>query len=370
MYDILIVGAGFFGATYARKATEKGKKCLVIDKNEFLGGAAYDKEMHGIMVSQFGAHILHSHSEEIWNFFKQFGEIQDYINKPKVKSGNKIYSFPLNLMTFHQLWGVTTPQEAYQKLQEVRIPIEHPQNAEEWMLSMVGEEVYNLFFYHYTKKQWLKEPKELPVSIVQRLPIRLTYDENYFTTKYQGVPVNGYANLVKNMLTGIDVELGVDFFSLDWKKIAKNLVYSGPIDKLFDYTFGKLEYNTLKFEHKVFQGDHQGTAVINHTDGSTPYLRSVEHKHFFNPHQYKKHYGELDSEKTIVSYDLPVSFAENSEPYYPIRDECNSILYEKYAKLAKETPNLIAGGRLGNFRYSDLDQVVASAISKVEKYCL
>lgn len=368
-YDFLIVGAGFFGATFARKVIDAGKTCLVIDKNEHTAGAAYDKAgVNGIIVAQYGAHILHSQSDEIWAFLEQFSTIDPFINKPKVLSRNQVYSFPINMMTLHQLWGVVTPEQARQKLNEVRIPCDRPTNFEEWVLDKVGKELYELFIYGYTKKQWFKEPRELPSSIIQRLPIRLTYDENYFTAKHQGMPREGYGKMVDNMLDGIPVQLGVDFFTMGekWRDYAKHLVYTGPIDRFFGYELGELEYNTLRFEHRVHQGDFQGNAVFNHVDYDVPYIRTVEHKHFYRRNS-PKHDLLLENEPTIVSYDYPVPFKEHPEPYYPIRDDRNSALYAKYMELKKNLPDVTFGGRLGEYKYLDIDQTVASAISKVEK---
>lgn len=371
-YDFLIVGAGFFGATFARKATDAGKTCLVIDRLPHIAGAAYDRKWdNDIIVSEYGAHILHSQSDEIWTFLSRFAEIDPFINKPKVLSGDKVYSFPINMMTLHQLWGVVTPEQARQKLNSVRIPCEYPRNFEEWVLDKIGRELYEIFIYGYTKKQWLKEPRELPSSIIQRLPIRLTYDENYFTAKHQGIPREGYSKMVEKMLDGIPLHLGVDFFSMqtDWRDYAKHLVYTGPVDKLFGYEYGKLEYNTLRFEHKVYQGDFQGNAVFNHVDLNVPHIRTVEHKHF-----YKKHNPKHDTlilgrhESTVVSYDYPVSFQDHPEPYYPIRNDQNSALYAKYFELKKTLHDVTFGGRLGEYKYLDIDQTVASAINKCEKW--
>jgi UDP-galactopyranose mutase len=363
-HDFLIVGAGFFGAAFARLATDAGHKCLVIDRLPHMAGAAHDSRQYdGTLVSHYGAHILHSNSNDVWNFLLRFGHIDPFINKPKVLSGNKVYSFPINMMTLHQLWGVVTPEEARRKLQEVRIPCDNPRNFEEWALSMIGRELYELFIYGYTKKQWHREPRELPSSIIQRLPIRLTYDENYFSCKHQGMPREGYTQMVKNMLDGIEVRLGVDFFSIyDWHDYAKHLVYTGPIDKFFKYEYGELEYNTLRFEHRVYKGDFQGNAVFNHVDLSVPYIRTVEHKHFSR--QGAKHYGQPNEETTFVSYDYPVPFKDHPEPYYPIRDLRNSDLYAKYFDLKKNLPDVTFGGRLGEYKYLDIDQTIASAMQK------
>lgn len=369
MYDFLIVGAGFFGATFARIATDAGKKCLIIEKNDFVGGTAADQKINGINVGLYGAHILHTNNQSIWEFMTRFTEIDPFINKPKVISQNKVYSFPINLMTLQQLWGVVTPEDARRKLQEVCIPCKYPRNFEEWALSKVGQEIYELFFYGYTKKQWMREPSELPASIIQRLPIRLTYNENYFSTYYQGMPKHGYTNFLNNLLDGIEVRLETDFFKLrdSWQEIARHLVYSGPIDQFFDSCFGDLSYNTLWFEHKILTGDYQGNAVMNHADLTTPYLRSVEHRHFYELDQ--KHYGEQSAEPTVITFDFPIAYSEHPEPYYPIRDDKNSLLYDQYSALKKNLPKITFGGRLGEYKYLDIDQTIASAIQKANK-CL
>ena len=370
-FDFMIVGSGFFGATFARKAADAGKKCLVIDKNNHIAGATYDRKWdNGIIVSEYGAHIFHTQSEEVWDFINKFTKINPFINKPTVLSQGNVYSFPINMMTLHQLWGVVTPEEAYRKLQDVRIPCENPRNFEEWALDRVGKEIYELFFYGYTKKQWMKEPRDLPSSIIQRLPIRLTYEENYFTTKYQGIPNEGYSATIKNMLDGIKTELNTDFFTIrnKWRDYAKHLVYTGPIDKFYDYEFGSLEYNTLRFEHKTIYGDYQGNAVFNHTDMSVPHIRTIEHKHFYK--NAPKHYEVKphSKEETVVSYDIPVAFKDHPEPYYPIRDDKNSDLYNRYANLKTNHKEITFGGRLGEYKYLDIDQTIASALTKFRTF--
>ena len=370
-FDFMIVGSGFFGATFARKAADAGKKCLVIDKNNHIAGATYDRKWdNGIIVSEYGAHIFHTQSEEVWDFINKFTKINPFINKPKVLSQGNVYSFPINMMTLHQLWGVVTPEEAYRKLQDVRIPCENPRNFEEWALDRVGKEIYELFFYGYTKKQWMKEPRDLPSSIIQRLPIRLTYEENYFTTKYQGIPNEGYSATIKDMLDGIKTELNTDFFTIrnKWRDYAKHLVYTGPIDKFYDYEFGSLEYNTLRFEHKTIYGDYQGNAVFNHTDMSVPHIRTIEHKHFYK--NAPKHYEVKphSKEETVVSYDIPVAFKDHPEPYYPIRDDKNSDLYNRYANLKTNHKEITFGGRLGEYKYLDIDQTIASALTKFRTF--
>jgi UDP-galactopyranose mutase len=369
-YDFLVVGAGFFGATFARIANDAGKSVLVIDKNNHVAGAAYDRPHPcGTYVNQYGAHIFHTHSEDVWNFVNRFTTMDPFINKPKAISGGKVYSFPVNLMTLHQLWGVVTPEEAYKKLQTVRIRCENPRNFEEWALDRVGKELYELFFYGYTKKQWLKEPSELPASIIQRLPIRLTYEENYFTTRYQGMPREGFTRCIENMLDGSKVELGTDFFTLKdrWHDIANHLVYTGPIDSFFDHEYGELEYNTLKFEFKDFYGDQQGNAVYNWVDTSVPYIRSIEYKHFYD-RRTAKHYEtkDFDRSPTVIAYDMPVAYKDHPEPYYPIRNDKNSALYNRYLELKPFSRKITFGGRLGEYKYLDMDQTIASAMVKAK----
>lgn len=365
-YDFLIVGAGLFGSTFARQVTDKGFSCLVIDKKPHVAGTAFDEKIENIITSRYGAHIFHTNNKSIWEFVNKYSRFIPYINKPKVKIKNTIYSFPINLMTFHQIYKTITPKETIKKLQDIQCKIENPQNFEEWYLSKVGRKIYNMFFYNYTKKQWHREPKLLPVSIAQRLPLRLTYDENYFNTDYQGIPEYGYTKLIENLLHGINVNLSCDFFAnrSKFEKIAKKIIFTGTIDSFFNYELGELEYNSLKFKTKIFKGDYQGTAVINHCDAETPYIRSIEHKHFYKSiFQNNKFFNDSSQEKTVVTFDYPIVYTKKCEPYYPIRDKANTDLYDKYQKLAKKT-DVIFGGRLGQYSYFDMDQTIASAIQK------
>lgn len=370
MYDFIIVGAGIFGATFARRVTDSGKRCLVIDKRPHIAGAAHDSPFGDYYVSSYGAHIFHTHSEEVWNFARQFCDFVPFVNRPKAVSGGRVYSFPVNLMTLHQLWGVTSPAEASAKLAEVVVPCENPSNFEEWALSMVGEEIYRKFFYGYTKKQYMREPRELPTSIIQRLPIRMTYDENYFTTNFQGMPSGGYTGMVRSMLDGIDVELGVNYLRhrdrLD--RLARHVVYTGPVDEFFDYQYGRLDYNTLRFERREFAGDQQGNAVLNHVDESVPHLRSVEHRHFYVRGESQKHYGGSVAHRSVVTYDVPARLDENPEPFYPIRDRVNSELYQRYAAIRPS--KVVFGGRLGEYKYLDMDQSMASAMQKSRSFAI
>lgn len=360
MRDFMVVGAGMFGATFAQRALRHGKSCIVFDKSPHVAGAAHDIRHGDVNVSQYGAHIFHTSSEHVWSWVNEFGRWHPFTNRPKVLSGSRVFSFPINMMTLHQLWGVVTPAEAYHELQRQRIPCADPRNFEEWALSQIGEELYRRFIYGYTKKQYFCEPSELPASIIKRLPIRLTYDENYFTTKYQAMPVHGYTSVVTNMLDGIEVQLGFAA-PRDWQNYARHLVYTGRIDAYFDYCYGRLDYNSMRFEHSEFRGDYQGNAVFNHADATTPYLRSIEHRHFA-PDTRRVH--EPRSGPTIVSFDYP---SQTGEPYYPILSDRNLELYAKYASIAPT--NVTFGGRLGEYRYYDMDQTIASALQKADKLC-
>lgn len=373
MHDFLIVGVGPFGASFARTATDLGKTCLVIDRRDHMAGNTYTKSIEGVDVHMYGAHIFHTDNEQIWNFVNRFGDWKPFHNNPRVRVGDKMYSFPINLMTLHQLWGVTTPAEARQKLAEVRVPCDNPQNAEQWLLSQVGQEIYELFFRGYTKKQWFKEPRELPASIVTRLPFRLTYNDAYFATKYQAIPRQGYTHVFEQMLDGIKVELGVEFRSLrdKWKTLARQLVFTGPIDQYYDLEFGRLEYRSLRFEFETYEGDFQGHAVVNYPAENVEYLRIIEHKHFYDAGP--KHIREATGEKTVITRDIPLPPDHREtidDPQYPIRDERNTATYNCYAKIAEQSGDVLFGGRLGEYRYYDIDQAIASAIMKARRRIL
>lgn len=357
MHDFMVVGAGMFGATFARCAVERGYTCMVIDRKPHIAGAAYDVQVENYFVHQYGAHIFHTNSESVWRFVNRFADWFPFINKPKVYANGRVWSFPINMMTMHQLWGVVTPHEAAEKLERVRVPCETPRNFEEWALSKMGEELYRLFIYGYTKKQYMREPSELPASIIQRLPIRLTYEEAYFSTKYQAMPVGGYTSLIGAMLDGIKVETGTPLMG-DWRKYAKRLVYTGPVDQYLNCAFGPLEYSTLKFEFREFQGDYQGNAVFNHPDVREPQLRTVEFRHFETDTR-KVHLPRTG--KTVVGYDIPT---KEGEPLYPVNTEANNALHRRYVKALPE--NVIVGGRLGEYRYYDMDQAIASAMKKAD----
>jgi len=356
MYDYLIVGAGLYGAVFAREMTDAGYTCLVIDQRTHSGGNIYTEKIEGIDVHKYGAHIFHTSDKKIWDYVNRYATFNHYINKPKVNYKGKIYSFPINLMTLYQIYGVKTPQEAEAKLNEVRVPIANPANLEEWILSQVGPELYETFIKGYTYKQWQKHPKDLPSFIIKRLPIRLNYEENYFEDIYQGIPTNGYTHLIENLLEGIEVKLNADYFSDKhyFDGLAKTLVYTGKIDEFFGYEYGELEYRSLRFENKILEGNFQGNAVFNYTDIDTPYTRVLEHKHF--------NFGR--QKNTVVTWEYPDSYSREKVPYYPINDEKNNAIYKKYESKAKGCSKIIFGGRLAEYKYYDMHQVVGSALSK------
>lgn len=369
-YDFLIVGAGPFGATFARTVTDLGKSCLVIDRRSHVAGNTFTQKIKDIDVHMYGPHLFHTNDHRIWNFVNQFGDWVQNRYSPRVRFGDRLFSFPINLLTLHQLWGVTTPAEARKRLDEVRVPNANPQNAEEWLLSQVGREIYETFFYGYTTKQWFKEPKDLPVSIVARVPIRLTYDDSYFRDQYQALPVLGYTQVFENMLDGVDVELGVDFYDWkdSWRSKANRLVFTGPIDQFFDYEFGRLDYRSIRFEREALRGDFQGHAVINYPSVDVPFTRITEHKHFIPSGP--KHIEKASDSWTVITRDFPIppdSAEILSDPHYPIRDEKNSKRLEMYQAVAQRSNDILFGGRLGEYRYYDMDQVIASALVKARR---
>lgn len=358
-YDYLVVGSGLFGSIFAREMTDRGAKCLVIDKRSHIGGNCYTKNEGGIHVHEYGPHIFHTDNKKIWDYMNKWTEFNHFVYRPKVLFDGSIYSFPLNLMSFYQLWGTRTPQEAEYKLNEVRIKISNPKNLEEWILSQVGEEVYEKFIHGYTTKQWNRDPKHLPATIIKRLPIRLNYDDNYFNDRYQGIPVDGYTAIFDRILNGISVELGVDYLTERnrWDSIARKIVYTGAIDEFFNYDLGTLEWRSLRFEHETINiKDYQGVAVVNYTKGDIPFTRICEHKHF--------NFGKQNH--TIITREYPQDWNPSKERFYPVNDEKNNLLYSSY-KNRINTDKYIFGGRLADYKYYDMHQVVGSALVKSKK---
>ena len=371
-YDYLIVGAGLFGAVFAHEATKKGKTCLVIDKRDHIGGNIYTEEVEGIQVHKYGAHIFHTSKKEIWDYVNQFTEFNHFVNSPIAVYKDELYNLPFNMNTFHQLWGVRTPAEAKAKIQEQisRMHITHPKNLEEQALALVGQDVYEKLVEGYTRKQWGRECKDLPSFIIKRLPVRLTFDNNYFNALYQGIPEGGYTKMVANMLNDselsgrIEVRLGVDYLaSADAKEEldsqAEKVVYTGAIDAYFDYKLGNLEYRSVRFETETLDTPNfQGNAAVNYTDAETPWTRIIEHKWF----EFGKDENGDDLPKTVISREYSSEWKPGDEPYYPVNDEKNGALYAQYKELADAESKVIFGGRLGEYKYYDMDAVVAAAL--------
>ena len=355
-YDYLIVGAGLFGSIFARELTNGGFKCLVIDKRNHIGGNCYTEDVNGINVHKYGPHIFHTSDDKVWNYINKYCDFNNFVNRPKVNYGGKIYSFPINLMTIYQLYNCSTPAEAKAKLESVKVDIPNPKNLEEWVLSQVGPELYETFIKGYTTKQWNTDPKNLPTSIIKRLPIRLNYDDNYFFDKYQGIPIGGYTQIFDKLLDGIDVRLGVNYFDdkLELDSLAKKIVYTGPIDLFYGYRYGKLGYRSLEFETQILDTeDFQGNALINYTEERVPYTRIIEHKHF-----------EFGKQKhTVITKEYP---RNEGEPFYPINDTENNNRYNQYKKLMETETKYIFGGRLADYKYYDMHQVIASALKRVD----
>ena len=359
--DYLIVGAGLFGAVFAHEATKKGKTCLVIDKRGHIGGNIYTEEVEGIQVHRYGAHIFHTSRKDVWEYINQFAEFNHFVNSPIAVYKDELYNLPFNMNTFHQLWGVKTPAQAKAKIQEqiARMHITHPKNLEEQALALVGQDVYEKLIEVYTRKQWGRECKDLPSFIIKRLPLRYTYDNNYFKDPYQGIPKGGYTRIIKKMLEGVQVCLNTDFFANKKELMdqAEKVLFTGMIDEFYDYCYGELEYRSLRFETETLEmGNYQGNAVVNYTDYEVPYTRIIEHKHF--------EFGTQP--KTVITREYPAAWEKGREPYYPVNDPKNSELFDKYERKALEEKKVLFGGRLGMYRYMDMDQVIEEALAMAE----
>lgn len=361
-FDYLIVGAGLFGSVFAYEATKRGKKCLVIDKRNHIGGNVYCENIEGINVHKYGPHIFHTDSKEVWNYVNHFVEFNRFTNSPIANYKGEIYNLPFNMNTFNKLWGVITPREAKEKIDEQKklAGISNPQNLEEQAISLVGIDIYEKLIKGYTEKQWGRSAKDLPAFLIKRLPVRFTYDNNYYDDRYQGIPEGGYNIIINKMLEGSEVILNTDFFKnrSELERVANKIVFTGMIDEFYDYKFGELEYRSLKFESEILDiPNYQGNAVINYTDVDVPYTRVIEHKHF--------EFGT--QEKTVITREYPCRWEKGQEPYYPINDEKNNELYTKYKKLAEKEEKVIFGGRLADYKYYDMDDVIYHALQAVKK---
>lgn len=366
-YDYLIVGAGLFGAVFAHEAREAGKRCLVIDRRDHIGGNIYTEDVDGIQVHKYGAHIFHTSDKEVWNYVNQFAEFNNYINSPMAVYRDELYNLPFNMNTFSKMWGIRTPEEAQKIIadQIADLHITEPKNLEEQALSLVGTDVYEKLIKGYTEKQWGRSCKELPSFIIKRLPLRFTYDNNYFNDRYQGIPMGGYTKIIEKLLEDVDVKLGTDYASYqeEYPGTFGKVVYTGMIDEYFDYRLGHLQYRTVRFEtERLPESNYQGNAVVNYTEASVPYTRIIEHKHF-EPEKEKAEPKEF----TVISREYSQEWKPGMEPYYPVNDEKNGQLYEEYRKLAEEEKNVIFGGRLGHYKYYDMDKVIREALECVKE---
>ncbi len=363
-YDYLIVGAGLFGSTVANKLHQNGKKVLVIDKRNHIAGNVYTENIEGIEVHKYGAHIFHTNNKEVWEYVNSFSDFNRFTNSPIARIGNEIYNMPFNMNTFSKLWkDVITPEDAKKRIEKEKseLSVKIPNNLEEQAISLVGKTIYEKLIKGYTEKQWNKSCKELPAFIIKRLPVRFTYDNNYFDDEYQGIPIGGYTKMVENMLSGIDIELNTNYFDNKqyYNKIANKIIYTGMIDEYFDYKLGKLEYRSLRFDMKIYDIDNfQGNAVVNYTGDEVKYTRVIEHKHFDTSNK---------SDKTVVTYEYPENWTSQNEAYYVINDEKNEKLAERYKELSKKEENVIFGGRLAEYKYYDMDDVIMAALECVDK---
>ena len=366
-YDYLIVGSGLYGAVFAHEAKKAGKSVLVIDKRPNIAGNVYTEDVEGIHVHKYGAHIFHTNNTDVWNYITQFATFNRFTNSPVANYHGELFSLPFNMYTFNKMWGVVTPEEAAAKIAEQRKEITgDPQNLEEQAIALVGRDIYEKLIKGYTEKQWGRDCKDLPAFIIKRLPVRLTFDNNYFNALYQGIPVGGYTQMVANMLEGIDVCLGVDYLEhkAELDALAEKVIYTGPIDAYFDFKLGTLEYRSVRFETETLDiPNFQGNAAVNYTDRETPWTRIIEHKWF----EFGKDAEGNDLPKTVISREYSSEWKPGDEPYYPVNDEKNSALYAEYKKLAEAENNVIFGGRLGEYKYYDMDAVIASALELCKK---
>ncbi|AJK71603.1 UDP-galactopyranose mutase [Campylobacter jejuni] len=361
MYDYLIIGSGLFGSIFAYEASKKGYKCLVLEKRSHIGGNCYTENTENINIHKYGAHIFRTSDYDIWKYMQQFCKFNHFINSPIANFKGEIYNLPFNMNTFSKLWGIFSPEEAKNIINKQSQEIQgKPKNLEEHVIKLVGRDVYEKFVKGYTEKQWGRDCKDLPASIIRRIPVRYIYDNNYFNDPYQGIPIGGYTAIFEKMLTNCEVLLNVDFLKHkeEFQNKARKIIFTGTIDSFYDYQYGTLEYRSLKFEHKILDTDnYQGVAVVNYTDKETPYTRTIEHKHF--------EFGK--QEKTVVSEEYPLEWSKNMEPYYPINDDKNQALYERYLNLAKKETKIYFGGRLGEYKYYDMQDSVKSALEFSKK---
>ena len=366
MYDYLIVGSGLYGAVFAQEAKKKGKKVLVVDKRSNIAGNIYTEKVEGINFHKYGAHIFHTNNEKVWRYVNQFATFNRFTNSPVANYKGELYSLPFNMYTFNKMWGAITPEEAIIKIEEQRAEIKgEPRNLEEQAISLVGRDIYEKLIKGYTEKQWGRDCKDLPSFIIKRLPVRLTFDNNYFNALYQGIPIGGYTKMVENMLEGIEVRLDTNYLKNkeELNKLANKVIYTGPIDAYFNYSLGTLEYRSVRFENEVLDmPNYQGNAAINYTDRETPWTRIIEHKWF----EFGKDEEGNDLPKTIISKEYSSEWKQGDEPYYPVNDENNDSLYQKYKKLASKEDKVFFGGRLGEYKYYDMDAVIDSALKFIE----
>ena len=360
-YDYLVVGVGLFGAIFAYEAKKRDKKVLAIEKRNHIAGNIYTEKIEGINVHKYGAHIFHTSNKKVWDYINQFAEFNRYTNSPVARYKDELYNMPFNMNTFHELWGVITPKDAKRKIEEEKrnANISEPKNLEEQAISLVGKTIYEKLVKGYTEKQWGKKANELPSFIIKRLPVRFTYDNNYFNDKYQGIPIGGYTKIIEKMLDGIEVKLNYDFFEHreELENNAEKIIFTGPIDKYYNYKYGELEYRSLKFETEILEEEnYQGNAVVNYTEFGVPYTRIIEHKHF-----------EFDTEtkKTVITKEYPEKWEKGKEEYYPVNDDKNNDLYSKYKALANNEKRIVFGGRLGEYKYYDMDKVIEKALDMV-----